>query len=128
MAEIQPSLNERLIAAQRRLAAEAERIARPAYDAYLREDEQVIAELLAEPGNEDAAPVPEPEREREATYPHSLTIEDEDKLRELWADDSLSKADIARLMMVGVDRLNQYKDKYQLPDRKRGRKPGQMST
>ncbi len=80
-------------------------------------------------GNEEPAPEPgQPEPARAATYPYSLTLEDEDKLRELWADDSMSKKDIAKKLGIGEDRLDQYKDKYQLPDRRRGRKPVQKST
>jgi len=61
-------------------------------------------------------------------YPSSLNAEDENKLRQLWADNSLSKKEIAYELSKSEDRINQYKHMYQLPDRKRGRKPKKLST
>lgn len=58
-----------------------------------------------------------------AKYPYSLTLEDETKLRRLWPDDNLSLDDMAIEFKVSIDRIKDYKTMYQLPDRKRGRKP-----
>lgn len=58
----------------------------------------------------------------EAKYPSSLNAEDENRLRQLWADNSLSIKTIARKLSIGEERIKQYKYMYQLSDRKRGRK------
>ena len=105
MAQSKPSLNEVLIAGQRRMAAQAERIARPAYDAYLREDEQVIAELLAAPGNEDPAPAPSQGRRKRGKS--AETDRNANEARRLWGE-GLTQAQIAERMTVSMSTIKRW--------------------
>ncbi len=107
MAQTKPSLNEILIAAQRRMAAKADRIARPAFEAYLRADEEVIAALLAEDSSAAPSPALAPEQRRRARGTSAETDRNATEARRLF-DGGLTQAQIAERMSVSLSTVKRW--------------------